>query len=154
MQLTLALEFNSRLAIIHSFESNEFIEPPASTVLDFMIAALDDFTLKVLLVAAIASLVIGISTEGLAHGWYEGGAIFFAVGLIVAITTVNDYMQDQQFRKLFKKSDVKIVKVKRGGKLIEINAEQLVAGDILEVTTGLIFPADCILLSRNGIELF
>lgn len=62
------------------------------TIMDFAIQAFDDFTLKVLLVAAVASLIIGIGTEGFAHGWYEGAAIFVAVAIIVVLTTANDYL--------------------------------------------------------------
>lgn len=65
------------------------------TLLDFAIRALDDFTLKILLVAAILSLIIGIGTEGLAKGWIEGVAIFVAVAIIVVITVANDHIQDQ-----------------------------------------------------------
>ena len=103
-----------------------------------------------MILAAICSLVIGIGTEGLERGWYEGTAIILAIVVIVAITVVNDYMQDKQFRELFKKSERKIVKVFRNGNLKEIDAEQLLVGDIVNVETGLIFPADLILIRKNG----
>lgn len=126
------------------------VEPPQTTIMEYIKVALDDFTLKILMVAAVCALIINISTEGWAHGWYEGTAILIAIVIITAITVVNDYMQDAQFRKLYKKSQKKIVKVVRNGKLQEIDATELLAGDIAEVETGLIFPADMILLSKNG----
>lgn len=118
--------------------------------MDFIIQALDDFTLKILIVAAFCSLVIGISTEGLATGWYEGTAILLAIIVIVIITVANDYMQDQQFINLFKKSQKKVIKVLRNGFYQEIDSQELMVGDIVEVETGLIFPADMVLISKQG----
>lgn len=37
----------------------------------------------------------------------------------------------------------------RDNKLIEVDAEDILSGDILKVETGLIFPADCILIKKN-----
>jgi P-type Ca2+ transporter type 2C len=90
--------------------------------MEYVIEALADFTLRILLVAAVLSLVIGISTEGWGHGWYEGTAILIAIVVIVAITVFNGYKQDQQFVNLYKKSDKKILKVTRNSKPIEIDS--------------------------------
>ncbi len=106
--------------------------------------------LQLLLIAAVASFIIGVITEGLAHGWYESVAILVAVGIVVSITTVNDYSQAQQFKKLFKKSQNRIVKVVRDGKLKEIDSQELLVGDVYEVNTGLIIPADSVLIERHG----
>ena len=56
--------------------------------------------MRILLLAATVSLVIGIWKEGLAKGWYEGITIYFAILIIVTVTAFNDYMKDRQFRKL------------------------------------------------------
>ena len=56
--------------------------------------------LKVLCAAAFVSFVLGTATEGLAEGWLEGFAIFLAVIIIVGVTATNNYMNEQQFRKL------------------------------------------------------
>lgn len=56
--------------------------------------------LQILCLAAAVSLVTGIITEGLKLGWLDGVAIFVAVFIIVSVTAGNNYMKDQQFRKL------------------------------------------------------
>lgn len=133
------------------FGSNALIEPPTKSVWQIFIGCFEDATLRLLIIAAIASLIIGIASEGFAKGWYESGAILAAVIVVVTITTINDYTQIKQFRELFKKSQNKIVKVLRDSKLREMDAQELLVGDIFEVNTGLILPADAILVERHGI---
>lgn len=132
------------------FGSNALVEPPTSTLWEIFIGCFEDRMLQLLLIAAVASFIIGVITEGLAHGWYESVAILVAVGIVVSITTVNDYSQAQQFKKLFKKSQNRIVKVVRDGKLKEIDSQELLVGDVYEVNTGLIIPADSVLIERHG----
>lgn len=132
------------------YGDNLMIEPKTKTLWEIFLGCFEDFTLQLLIAAAIASLIIGISTEGWKVGWYESVAILVAVVIVVTITTVNDYEQTQQFKRLFKKSQNKIIKVLRGGKLQEIDTQQLVVGDIFEIETGLIMPADGILLEKHG----
>ena len=50
--------------------------------------------LRLISVAAIISLIIGICQEGLETGWMEGVTIIFAVVLIVAVSAGNDYMKE------------------------------------------------------------
>jgi len=65
----------------------------------------EDPVLRILLVATFVSLVVGIITDGIETGWYESAAIFIAVGIIVVVTTANNYMKEVKFRETFAKSD-------------------------------------------------
>ena len=49
--------------------------------------------LKILCLAAVVSLVLGILTEGISEGWLEGASILLAIGLIVSVTSVNNYLK-------------------------------------------------------------
>ena len=118
--------------------------------MDFIKKALEDLVLRILIVCAFVSLIIGIATEGLAHGWYEGTAILCAIIIVVTANVINEYKQDQQFINLFKKGEKKIVKVLRNGNLVEIDSQEIVVGDLLEIHTGMIFPVDPILISKQG----
>jgi magnesium-transporting ATPase (P-type) len=140
----------SKARRVAKFGTNELVEPPAKTLWMIFVGCFEDLTLQILCVAAVVSLIIGISTEGLAKGWIEGAAIMVAVIIVVTITTVNDYTQAQQFRNLFKKSQVKIVKVVRDSILKEIDTQDLVVGDVYELNTGLIVPADSLLIEKHG----
>ncbi|KAL5973332.1 hypothetical protein ACLOJK_029982 [Asimina triloba] len=46
-------------------------------------------------------------------GWYNGGSIFIAVFLVVDITAVSNFQQDQQFQKLSNESSNIAVEVVR-----------------------------------------
>ena len=45
--------------------------------IDFIIECFEDPTLKVLLISAIVSLIIGLLKKGLKTGWIEGSANFW-----------------------------------------------------------------------------
>lgn len=57
--------------------------------------ALEDFTLRILLVASVVSIAISVGTahnnEERSHAWIEGFAIFVAVFVCASVTAVNDY---------------------------------------------------------------
>ena len=69
--------------------------------------------LRVLCVAAIVSLVVGILKEGLEKGWMEGVSIWIAVFLVVAVGAGNNYMKEQQFAKLNAKRELRDVEVSK-----------------------------------------
>lgn len=60
----------------------------------------EDQTIQILCFAAIASLILGIASHGLAEGWLEGVSIILAVTIITLVTAVNNYVKEKQFRKL------------------------------------------------------
>lgn len=58
--------------------------------------AMQDFTLRVLTLAAIVSLVVG-TYEDPKKGWMEGLAIIIAITLVVLVTAINDWVKEKQF---------------------------------------------------------
>ncbi|CDP13125.1 unnamed protein product [Coffea canephora] len=54
----------------------------------FLWEACRDTTLIILMVAAAASLALGIKTEGIKEGWYDGGSIAFAVFIVIVVTGI------------------------------------------------------------------
>jgi len=59
---------------------------------EIFLGALDDFTLKILLVAAVVSIIVEtITSDHKDIAWIEGFAILVAVFLSSGITTINDY---------------------------------------------------------------
>lgn len=116
------------------------------TFMDFVWGCLEDRTLRILLLAALVSLIIGIAQEGLATGWIEGTAIFFAVFIVVTITAINNWSKDRQFQKLNKETKIKFVFVKREGIKQEINANELLVGDLMYINIGDIVNVDGVLI--------
>jgi magnesium-transporting ATPase (P-type) len=64
---------------------------------------LSDFTLRVLIVAAILSIILEESVatgDAQQTGWIEGVSILLAVMICATVTAVNNYQKEKQFQKL------------------------------------------------------
>ncbi|KNC45963.1 plasma membrane calcium ATPase [Thecamonas trahens ATCC 50062] len=127
-------------------------EPAASFFALFWEASYGDLTMRILLVAAAVSLVVG-TLEDNKLGWIEGFAIFLAVFIVAMVTATNDYIQERQFKKL---NDVKqsfSVKVLRGGEEVSILVFDVVVGDVVVLERDDAVPADGILIHGDSILL-
>ena len=113
-----------------------------NSILEHIINCFEDPTLRVLLVASIISLIIGVAKDGLKTGWIEGTAIFFAVFLVVSISSYMNYQEMEQFLKLSRENKLKKVLVIRDGMEKEISIEDILVGDILKLRIGDIINVD------------
>ena len=107
--------------------------------------------LRVLCVAAVVSLVLGVATEGLEHGWYEGTSILLAIAIIVSVTSGNNWVKEQQFKKLNEVAERKFVNVIRNGEVVHISVYDIVVGDIQLVETGEIISVDGLVVESHNI---
>ena len=114
-------------------------EPPG--LCQLLLQALDDFMLKVLIVAAIILMVLELATADDSHrstAWIEGFAILLAVFISAGVTAVNDYQKERQFMKLNEVSDArKTVSLKRSGTLQQIHQDKVLVGDIVQLNEGM-----------------
>ena len=101
-----------------------------------IVESFEDEMLRILCAAAVVSLILGIATEGLEHGWMEGTSILVAVVIIVTVTSGNNWVKEQQFKKLNAIASRKFVNVVRNDHVENINVEDLVVGDIQIIETG------------------
>ena len=92
--------------------------------------------LRILCVASVVSLILGIATEGIEKGWMEGASILIAVIIIVTVTSGNNYIKEQQFKKLNEVASRKNVNVLRKGEEINISVYDMLVGDVQSVETG------------------
>jgi Ca2+ transporting ATPase len=113
--------------------------------------ALSDNVLQILILAAAISLAIGI-WEDPHQGWMEGAAILLAVVIVVSVTTTNEYFKQKQFIKLNASADYVDIAVVRGGKEMEVPAEDIVVGDIVYLKAGDILQVDGVLFRGHGIK--
>jgi len=109
----------------------------------------EDLILNILIGAAFVSLILGIINEGWAKGWIEGVSIFIAIAIIVLVTTANNYVKEKQFQELQNKQDVTSARVMRNGKILTIDAQELVVGDVVMIAQGDLVPADCIVMQAT-----
>lgn len=77
------------------FFGNNYREPlSAKGFCTIFLEALDDFMLKVLIVAATGSLIfeyIGADPEDYGHAWFDGAAIYLAVLIVSGFSAFVDW---------------------------------------------------------------
>ncbi|KAG6966610.1 hypothetical protein JG688_00006704 [Phytophthora aleatoria] len=133
------------------FGRNAFPESPMKGLFRLFVESLQDTTLIILIIAAIASMVTGYM-EHPETGWSEGVAILFGVILVAAVTSVNNYTKEKQFRALSAKNDDVLVKVLRDGKPDQIPVGEISVGEVIILETGDRVPADAVLISGSDLK--
>ncbi len=66
------------------------------TCCELLLAPFEDTILKILIVAAVVQLIIGVVQHG-AAGMVDGVSIFLAIAIITFVTAGNDYVKEKQF---------------------------------------------------------
>ncbi|XP_044496104.1 calcium-transporting ATPase 9, plasma membrane-type-like isoform X2 [Mangifera indica] len=135
------------------YGSNTYPLKKGRNFLNFLWEAWQDLTLIILIVAAAASLALGIKTEGVDDGWYDGASIAFAVILVIIVTATSDYRQSLQFQNLNKEKRNIQIEVMRGGRAVKISIFDVVVGDILPLKIGDQVPADGVLVTGHSLAI-
>lgn len=102
----------------------------------------------VLLASAIVSIILAMASKEYAD-LFEGLVILFIV-LMNALIGVFQERKAQACLDSLKKYDKTIAKVVRDGKLVVIDSQDLVLGDIIFMSAGDIVPADIRLIETNN----
>ncbi|KAL3642811.1 Calcium-transporting ATPase 8, plasma membrane-type [Castilleja foliolosa] len=136
-----------------AFGSNTYPRKKGRSFWRFVWEACRDTTLIILMVAAAASLALGIKTEGIKEGWYDGGSIAMAVFIVIVFTAVSDYKQSLQFQNLNEEKQNIQMEVVRGGRRIRISIFDIVAGDVIPLKIGDQVPADGIVISGHSLAI-
>ncbi|KAJ4899354.1 plasma membrane-type protein [Raphanus sativus] len=136
-----------------AFGSNTYPQKKGRSFWRFVWEASQDLTLIILIVAAAASLGLGIKTEGIEKGWYDGISIAFAVLLVIVVTATSDYRQSLQFQNLNEEKRNIRLEVTRGGRRVEISIYDIVVGDIIPLNIGDQVPADGVLVAGHSLAV-
>ncbi|CAL9112259.1 unnamed protein product [Musa textilis] len=135
------------------FGANTYPQKKGRSFWVFLWEACQDLTLIMLMVAAVLSLVLGIKTEGIKEGWYDGGSIAFAVILVIVVTAVSDYRQSLQFQNLNEEKRNIQLEVTRGSRRIKVSIFDLVVGDVVPLKIGDQVPADGVLITGHSLAI-
>lgn len=135
------------------FGSNTYQNPPPKGLIHFVVEAFRDTTILILLACAALSLTFGIREHGAREGWYEGGSIFVAVFLVVAVSAASNFRQERQFDKLSKISkDIK-VDILRDGRRQKVLIFDAVVGDVVFLNIGDQVPADGLFIDGHSFQV-
>lgn len=131
------------------FGVNRIPPPPRPTLLSLVIGTIkEDLIVRILLAGALVILAVGTATHP-ATGWYEGLAILCAVGIVLGVTSLNDWIKEGKFRKMAELRGDKTAKVLRSGKHMTISHYDILAGDIVLLSVGDEVPGDGFIVSSS-----
>ncbi|GER24876.1 calcium-transporting ATPase [Striga asiatica] len=135
------------------FGSNTYKKPAPKGLFYFIIEAFKDTTILILLVCAALSLTFGIREHGIRDGWYEGGSIFVAVFLVVAVSAASNIRQERQFDRLSRISNDIKVDVMRDGRRQTISIFEVVVGEVVFLKIGDQIPADGLFVDGHSFRV-
>ncbi|KAK4732439.1 hypothetical protein R3W88_025427 [Solanum pinnatisectum] len=136
-----------------TFGSNTYRKPPSKSFFIFVWESFKDPTIIILLLCAALSLGFGIKEHGLKEGWYDGGSIYVAVFLVIAVSSISNFRQNRQFDKLSKVSKNIPVEAVRKGRRQQISIFEIVVGDVICLKIGDQVPADGILVEGHSLQV-
>ncbi|XP_069145003.1 putative calcium-transporting ATPase 13, plasma membrane-type [Solanum lycopersicum] len=136
-----------------AFGSNTYRKPPTKSFFVFVWESFKDPTIIILLLCAALSLGFGIKEHGLKEGWYDGGSIYVAVFLVIAVSSISNFRQNRQFDKLSKVSKNIPVEAVRKGRRQQISIFEIVVGDVICLKIGDQVPADGILVQGHSLQV-
>ncbi len=129
---------------LEKYGPNELEEHEEKSLLQLLLSQLNNPVIYLLTVACALAFAFGDTPEAIA-----------IIVVIVLNTAIGFWMEFQarQSLKALKEMDVIKAKVLRDGQEKEINAENLVPGDILLLETGALAPADGRILSESELSI-
>lgn len=132
------------------FGKNKIEEGKKESLLVKFLNQFKDFMIIILIIAAIISAVVS---------YIEGTGDYFDSIIIIAIVVFNGIMgliQEAKVEKsieALKKMSAPVAKVRRNGKVLTVNGEDIVPGDIVILETGCYVPADIRLISTYNLKV-
>lgn len=132
------------------FGKNKIEEGKKESLLVKFINQFKDFMIIILIIAAIISAVVS---------YLEGTGDYFDSIIIIAIVLFNGLMgliQEAKTEKsieALKKMSAPVAKVRRNGKVLTVNGEDIVPGDIVILETGCYVPADIRLINTYNLKV-
>lgn len=132
------------------FGKNKLDEKKKVSFISKLIAQFKDFMIIILLIAAVISAIIS---------YVEGSNDYMDSIIIVAIVFFNAMMgiiQENKAEKsleALKKLSAPVAKVKRDGKVVNIESSNLVPGDVIILEAGNLVPADCHLVKAFNLKV-
>ena len=126
----------------NKYGSNILTKNKKNSFIKLLIESLGDPIIKILLIAlAIKTLFLFKNFD-----WFETIGIVVAIFLASFISSISEYGSEKAFEKLEEESSKIKCKVKRNGKLVSINIDEIVVGDIVYLSSGDKIPADGIII--------
>ena len=138
-----------------AFGSNRVFVEPVPPFCHYVWEALKDLMVRILILAAIVSIVLGCTfSEDPKKDWVDGVSIVIAVLIVVLVGSITDYQKEQKFHELNEvQSEGTKYKLIRHGQPEDHVSDDLLVGDLIMINYGDIMAADILLIEGNGIKM-
>jgi Ca2+-transporting ATPase len=127
------LQYSEAEERLSQYGKNELTEKKKTSVLVLLLRQFKDVMIIILLIAAVISLVIGDIKDAV--------VILIIVLLNAIIGFVQEYRAEKAMAALRKMTAFNAT-VRRGGKILQLPASEIVPGDIVILEAGMLVPAD------------
>ena len=137
------------------FGSNKIFVEPVPHFCHYVWEALKDLMVRILILAAIVSIVLGCTfSEDPSKDWVDGVSIVVAVLIVVLVGSITDYQKENKFHELNEvQSEGTKYKLIRNGEPQDHISDDLLVGDLIMINYGDIMAADILLIEGNGIKM-
>ena len=132
------------------YGANNLKEKKKESLFIKFIKQFNDFMIIVLIIAAIISAIVA-KTNG--SGDYIDSIIIIAIVIFNAIMGLIQEEKAEKSLEALKKMSAPNAKVRRNGKIQEIEASQVVPGDVVILEAGNYVPADCRLIDSYNLQI-
>ena len=138
-----------------TFGSNKVFVEPVPHFCFYVWEALKDLMVRILIVAAIVSIVLGCTfSDDPSKDWIDGVSIVIAVLVVVLVGSITDYQKETKFHELNEvQAEGTKYKLIRNGQPEDHISDDLLVGDLIMVNYGDIMAADVLLIEGNGIKM-
>ncbi len=129
---------------LEQFGLNKLKGKPKKSILTLFLSQLKDMLIYVLLASAVITFII--------HEYADSIIILLVIVLNAVIGVIQEFKAEKAVEALQKMTTPKSL-VRRGGKAIEINSEEVVPGDIVILDAGRYVPADMRLIESANLQI-
>ena len=131
------------------YGENKLEDKPKESLIIKFFKQFNDFMIIILIIASIVSAVIE-RIQG--SNDYLDSIIIIAIVVFNAIMGIVQEAKAEKSLEALKKMTAPVVKVKREGRVRQINSNELVPGDIVILEAGNFVPADCRLINSVNLK--
>lgn len=132
------------------YGKNKLQEKKKESFIVKFIKQFNDFMIIILIIASIISAVVS-KMQG--ENDYVDSIIIIGIVVFNALMGVIQEAKAEKSIEALKQMTPQLAKTIRNGKAIEINAEELVKGDIIILDAGNFVPADCRILESHNLKI-
>ena len=137
------------------FGSNKIFLDPLPNFCKFVWGAMSDLMIRILIVAAIVSIVLGCTiSQNKKKDWIDGVSIVIAIFIVVLVSSITQYSKEKKFQELnIAKNEKTIYKLIRKGQPENHISDDILVGDLIIINYGDVICADILLIEGNGIKM-